>query len=45
MTERSEVVETGWPMTQLLACTTCGGLVWDIDKHYSALHPYWTEDA
>ncbi|OBI95561.1 hypothetical protein A5625_08070 [Mycobacterium sp. 1465703.0] len=35
---RFEAVETGWPLTQLLACTTCGVLLWDVDKHYRSAH-------
>lgn len=36
--QRAHVVETGLPPVQLLACTICGVLLWDIDAHYPAIH-------
>lgn len=35
---RCEVVETGQPATRLIACTRCGVLLWDVDKHYREAH-------
>lgn len=32
------VVQTGWPLTHLIACTMCGVLLWDVDTHYAAMH-------
>lgn len=34
-----EVVATGTPETQLLACTRCGVLLWNPAKHYEDAHP------
>lgn len=36
--ERVEAVVTGAPEVRLLACTTCGVLLWDIDAHYAHAH-------
>lgn len=36
---RIEVVTTGWPLVSLVACTQCGVLLWDADKHYKDDHP------
>lgn len=35
---RVEVVETGQPPVQLLACALCGVLLWDIRAHYRHAH-------
>lgn len=35
---RVKVVTTGQPETQMLACTSCGVLLWDIDAHYEHAH-------
>lgn len=35
---RCEVVETGHPAVQILACTLCGVLLWNVDKHYTHAH-------
>lgn len=37
--EGVEVVVTGLPNVQMLACTLCGVLLWDIQKHYAHAHP------
>ena len=34
----AEVVVTGLPNVQLLACVLCGVLLWDIDAHYAHAH-------
>lgn len=36
---RVNVVVTGTPEVQLLACKLCGVLLWDIDAHYTHAHP------
>lgn len=36
---RITVVTTGWPLTSLIACTECGVLLWDTEKHYREIHP------
>lgn len=36
---RFEVVATGYPLVSLLTCTTCGVLLWDVEKHYAYSHP------
>jgi len=41
--ERVEVVTTGQPEVQLLACTRCGVIAWNIDAHYSHAHPHGEE--
>ena len=33
-----EVVATGQPEVQLLACMECGVLLWDYAKHYKHAH-------
>lgn len=35
---RMEAVQTGHPPVALLACTVCGVLAWDFDKHYAHAH-------
>ena len=35
----AEAVSTGLPEVQLLACTRCGVLLWNIDAHYAHAHP------
>ena len=35
---RAEVILTGSPPVQLIACTLCGVLLWDIDAHYDHAH-------
>jgi hypothetical protein len=37
--KRVHAVVTGRPEVQLLACTECGVLLWDIDAHYAHAHP------
>lgn len=36
---RGEVVTTGFPVVQLIACVKCGVILWDIDAHYAHAHP------
>ena len=36
--EGAEVVVTGLPNVQLLACRLCGVLLWDIEAHYAHAH-------
>lgn len=36
--ELVEVVSTGQPEVQLLACVWCGALLWDPVKHYKNGH-------
>lgn len=35
---RAQVVVTGLPNIQVLACVLCGVLLWDIDAHYDHAH-------
>lgn len=35
---RAVEVQTGDPLTRLIACSLCGVLLWDIDAHYSHAH-------
>ena len=35
----AETVQTGYPPVQLMACSTCGALLWDVKAHYETLHP------
>lgn len=40
---RIEAVDTGPDGSlTLLACTACGVIVWDFDKHYA--HAHWTQE-
>ncbi|MDR6867512.1 hypothetical protein J2Y69_002116 [Microbacterium resistens] len=36
---RAEVVTTGQPEVQVLACIRCGVLLWNIEAHYADAHP------
>ena len=38
--ELGEVIETGWPQTQLIACKKCGVLLWDAPSHYRHAHSF-----
>lgn len=35
---RVKAVATGMPAVQLLACTKCGVILWDIEAHYAHAH-------
>lgn len=43
--QEAEAVLTGIPNVQLLACTLCGVLLWDIEAHYAHAHPETPEPA
>lgn len=36
---RLYVVDTGYPVVSLVACTLCGVLLWSVDQHYAHAHP------
>lgn len=42
--DRMVAVQTGQPLTWLLACARCGVLLWDADAHYAHAHPEEADD-
>ena len=40
LAELVDVVETGWPPAQLIACKQCGVLLWDAPSHYRHAHSF-----
>ncbi|GAA2418387.1 hypothetical protein [Mycolicibacterium llatzerense] len=38
ISDLADVIETGWPPVQLVACKLCGVLLWDAPSHYRHAH-------
>lgn len=39
ISDLADVIETGWPPVELVACKVCGVLLWDAPAHYRHAHP------
>lgn len=40
ISDLADVIETGWPPVELVACKVCGVLLWDAPAHYRHAHSF-----